>query len=375
MSDPAECAMKLVGKAIKLSDQTRKGMEHTLSTALGDYRDAPHPATGCSPSSLMASGKKRANNHIKAARNKDWQHRLHQRQQSDFDNLLQDITSPPGGNVIGIIPGTNYGQQWDRPIIVGAHWDTVGNTPGFDDNGSGVAVVMEAASILARASCHKNEHTIIFVAFDLEESGCYGSMEFIRKYVIPEFVEKGVEIQGAYILDTLLNFDDDEGSQLVPENWHNVVPDVAKSIRKNKHKGDFLALISRNSPKELKLAKTFQGYYDRLSPSHYRLEHFNLKQMPDSRLASHEELYNHTFFWRSDNSRFWYYEDETSFHSLGGVLLTDTAFHRGFMHKCYHQGCDSSTNPDLSPQTIHFLAKTTQALALALAELSGGLHQ
>ncbi len=35
------------------------------------------------------------------------------------------------------------GKLIDRPIIVGAHWDSVTNTTGFDDNGSGVAVLLE----------------------------------------------------------------------------------------------------------------------------------------------------------------------------------------------------------------------------------------
>lgn len=52
-SNPAECAMKLVGKAIKLSDQTPQGMEHALATVLADFRDTPHLATGVAPSKVM----------------------------------------------------------------------------------------------------------------------------------------------------------------------------------------------------------------------------------------------------------------------------------------------------------------------------------
>ena len=48
-----------------------------------------------------------------------------------------------GTNIVGILPGKNWGSPADRPIIVGAHWDSVSNTTGFDDNGSGVAVMLE----------------------------------------------------------------------------------------------------------------------------------------------------------------------------------------------------------------------------------------
>ena len=43
----------------------------------------------------------------------------------------------------------------DRILFVGAHWDTYGLSPGFDDNGSGVAAVLEAARVLAAASCYR----------------------------------------------------------------------------------------------------------------------------------------------------------------------------------------------------------------------------
>lgn len=52
-SNPAECAMKLIGKAIKTSDQTVSGMEQAISEALDDYRRTPHPATGYTPIELM----------------------------------------------------------------------------------------------------------------------------------------------------------------------------------------------------------------------------------------------------------------------------------------------------------------------------------
>lgn len=35
-----------------------------------------------------------------------------------------------GTNVIGILPGKYWDTEYDKPIIVGAHWDTVANTTG-----------------------------------------------------------------------------------------------------------------------------------------------------------------------------------------------------------------------------------------------------
>ncbi len=60
-----------------------------------------------------------------------------------------------GNNLIGIIPGKFWDTPMDRIIVVGAHWDTYGVSPGYNDNGSGVAAILEAARVLASASCFK----------------------------------------------------------------------------------------------------------------------------------------------------------------------------------------------------------------------------
>ena len=45
------------------------------------------------------------------------------------------------------------------------------------------------------------------------------------------------------------------------------------------------------------------------------------------------------------------------------------------MRTCYHKECDSGSNPKLrKSEGIEFLAKTAQAVVLAVAELSGGIE-
>jgi Zn-dependent M28 family amino/carboxypeptidase len=55
---------------------------------------------------------------------------------------FQFMTSSSGTNFIGIMPGELWGNPQDRPIVVGAHWDSVSTSPGFNDNGSGVAALL-----------------------------------------------------------------------------------------------------------------------------------------------------------------------------------------------------------------------------------------
>ena len=61
----------------------------------------------------------------------------------------------------------------------------------------------------------------------------------------------------------------------------------------------------------------------------YRFEDMTLAALPNDRMATIPELFEHTFFWRSDHSRFWFYNDDKGFHSLGSVLITDTGKKEG----------------------------------------------
>ncbi len=63
-------------------------------------------------------------------------------------------------------------------IIVGAHYDSVDSAKGVDDNGSGVAVLLEAAKNIYKA---KPVHTIKFVFFGAEEVDLLGSAEYARQ--------------------------------------------------------------------------------------------------------------------------------------------------------------------------------------------------
>lgn len=66
-----------------------------------------------------------------------------------------------------------------RKIVLGAHCDAVPKAPGANDNGGGVAVVLEIIHTLK--SNHFN-HTIDFCFFDQEEAGLIGSAVYVRRY-------------------------------------------------------------------------------------------------------------------------------------------------------------------------------------------------
>lgn len=80
-----------------------------------------------------------------------------------------------GKNLIVEIPG----QSKDTAIIVGGHYDSVKMGPGINDNGSGIAVLLELIQYYA-AQKQKPKHTIYFAFWDSEEDGIGGSSHFVK---------------------------------------------------------------------------------------------------------------------------------------------------------------------------------------------------
>ncbi len=98
----------------------------------------------------------------------------------------------PARNVLGLIQGTG---QTDETIVVGAHYDHLGNVPtsdnertpeihnGADDNASGTAGVLELARVLARERGLRRN--ILLIAFSGEELGLLGSKHFVEHPTVP----------------------------------------------------------------------------------------------------------------------------------------------------------------------------------------------
>jgi hypothetical protein len=83
-------------------------------------------------------------------------------------------------NLVGMIPGRNATQK----VLVTAHYDSV-MTNGFCDNGAGVAGLLEMARALT--SAYRNGSfspmpDIMFVAFEGEELGLIGSLQYVSAH-------------------------------------------------------------------------------------------------------------------------------------------------------------------------------------------------
>jgi len=101
-----------------------------------------------------------------------------------------------GRNVLGVLPGRDP-EYADQVIIVGGHYDHLGQTPdgtvwgGANDNASGVAVLLEVAR-----SWHEQGYvprrTVLFAAWDGEEEGLWGSSYYVEhpRYPLENTVAK-----------------------------------------------------------------------------------------------------------------------------------------------------------------------------------------
>lgn len=80
-----------------------------------------------------------------------------------------------GNNIEGVING--YDSTSDEVYIICAHYDSVPECPGADDDGSGVAAVMATAKLM---SDHNFKNTVKFIAFSGEEQGLHGSKHYVE---------------------------------------------------------------------------------------------------------------------------------------------------------------------------------------------------
>jgi hypothetical protein len=109
------------------------------------------------------------------------------------ETFIQEIPgrepgSLQGRNVGGIIRGTDDALK-DEWVVIGTHYDHLGVRdgriyPGADDNASGVAMMLETARTL-KTRPKISRRSVLFLGFDLEEIGLFGSRYFAAHPAVP----------------------------------------------------------------------------------------------------------------------------------------------------------------------------------------------
>lgn len=195
----------------------------------------------------------------------------------------------------------------EEKVLIVAHYDTVAETPGADDNASGVALLLELATVLRR--CHF-ERSVLFVGVSLEEnasehdagSGTRGSQalaSFAR--------ENNWQLVGTVVLESVA-YAGDSVTQTAPVGIPFKVSEV----------GNFIAVVGNED--SIGLVLGFAQVVDlHQIPLPYLIMAApeNGQSIPDTR--------------RSDHAPFW----DNGFKA---IMVTDTT---NFRNPHYHQPTDT----------------------------------
>lgn len=143
----------------------------------------------------------------------------------------------------GPVPGVNIIATRGRPIttntlLVMAHLDSVRNSPGADDNASGVAAILAAAADIPAASGPRD---VALALVDLEEITMGGSTHLART------VTPGAVLN----LESVGYYQAAPGSQRMPAGLRLVAPDLAARVEARQSAGDFAMVVHRPDSTEL----------------------------------------------------------------------------------------------------------------------------
>ncbi|MCC5899017.1 MAG: M28 family peptidase [Phormidium sp. BM_Day4_Bin.17] len=226
---------------------------------------------------------------------------------------VQNHEFDEGVNLVAQREGT---QPNATTILLGAHYDTVPDSPGADDNASAVATVLEAARLLTTPT----PQALRLVLFDREEIGLQGSFA----YVSPETVDN---LSGAIILEMTGYACRERGCQTYPPGLPDSLPE----------QGDFLGVVGNLPYRHLT-----DAFQNRSHSSFPDIVTLNVPVGPILDLL------------RSDHAPFWLV-------GAPAVMVTDTA---NFRNPHYHRPSDT-------PETLDrpFLEGSAQAVVDVLHHL------
>lgn len=253
-----------------------------------------------------------------------------------YEEQTVPLGGTPGKNLIGSHPGTAFAE---KVVINDAHYDTVNNAPGADDNGSGTVGVMEAARLLSR---YPSKKTMRFIGFDLEESGLLGSTRYVT-----QGIPTGEQIEGVFNHEMIGYWSDEPNSQTLPNGFSLLFPAAAAAVAANQNRGDFITNVGNTTSQPLALL--FSNVAQQYVPD---LKVLTLDVPGNGQLAPDLRRSDHTPFWEAGKQ---------------ALMLTDGA---NFRNECYHTSGDT-LNEKLN---FTFLSNVVRATVVAMAQLAEIQH-
>lgn len=213
----------------------------------------------------------------------------------------------------------------NQVILIGAHYDTVYGCPGANDNGSGVAAMLELSRLFHNQATNMS---VRFVAFVNEEPPFFFSDRQGSNIYAKAIRQRGDDIRLMLALETMGYYSSEPHSQTYPTLFKYFYP----------HTGDFISFVTNFGSRRvmLKLAKAFRQATD-----------FPLQHVATFSFVPGVGWSDHLSFWRQNYK---------------ALMVTDTAFYR---YPYYHSSNDTAEKLDYSS-----LAKVCNGLFEALRLLA-----
>ena len=215
--------------------------------------------------------------------------------------------------------------QADETIVVGAHYDTVRGSPGADDNGSGVAALLEIGRCLVD---RVTDRTIRLVAFVNEEPPFFYWGQMGSKVYADAARARGENVRVMLSLEMLGYYSDQPGSQRYPPLFRYFFPD----------RGDFIGFVSNFRSRRM-LREAVEAFRAHST--------FPVESVATFSFVPGVSWSDHLSFWR---------------RGYRALMVTDTAFYRNHH---YHTASDTPEKLDYHSLAVvtRGLAETTVALA------------
>ncbi len=228
-------------------------------------------------------------------------------------------------NIIASVEGARR----DLPaLLLGAHYDGNRKTPGADDNASGVAVLLETATVLSGA---RPIRRLDLVAFTLEEPQTF--THFIRRgsrFFARAAQEQGACYEGAVILECVGYTAERQRGDAVSRLFGMGMP----------QRGDFLAVVANRASKAL-----MDSFLDAASRSVPSLKTAGYAAPAQGFLLPPLRFSDHSSFWEQ---------------GYPAIMLNDTVM---FRNPNYHTATDTENTLD-----YFFMAQVATAVSNFLAE-------
>jgi len=236
-----------------------------------------------------------------------------------------------GVNVIGVRAGTKLP---DERVVVSAHYDSVTNCAGADDNASGTAGTLEVARVL---SLQEHDRTLVVACWDEEERGLIGSKAYVTRAKA-----SGDNIVLSLVFEMIGYRSTAPMSQKTDASLEAVFPEAGAQIMANEYRGDFALIVDDES------ATVARQDLQRIA-TEVGLTTVNLPLLaPLKRSLDQLRRSDHAPFWDAD---------------YPAILITDTAEFRNPHYHCLRAMPDVLADIDIDFATLNVKAVAGTAAA------------